>query len=429
MPENTAAGVNIGAAVTATDADQDVLTYSLEGADAATFHIVPETGQIQTSGELNHEEKDSHTVTVKADDSRGGMATLDVTIEVTDVAGEAPEKPDIPTVAAASSTSLTVSWVAPDNPGPPINDYDVQYRTGSEGFTPWNHEGTDTSTTITGLSAETQYDVQVRAKNDEANGEWSDSGQGTTNAAGANNPPVFDEGESTVRIVRPNAQAGEHVGAPVTATDADPADTVIYRLEGTDAASFAIEQQTGQITVRVALSSAQVGDTYSVSVVASDGTDEATITVTITVAQVQNVAPSVPDAPTVESASATSLTVTWVAPANQGPPITDYDYRYRRVVGTGGIVLVIPWTTVDDTPIAGTTETIENLTTGTEYEVQVRATNSVSTTAWSASGRGTPGESGYPGCATLAAGNSGLASDCEALLESKDALLKGPPGR
>ena len=421
VPENTAAGENIGAPVTATDADQDDLTYSLEGADAATFHIVPETGQIQTSGPLNHEEKDSHSVTVKADDSRGGMDTLDVTINVTDVAGEAPDKPDIPTVAAVSSISLSVSWVAPDNPGPPINDYDVQYRTGSGGFSPWNHEGTDTSTTITGLSADTQYEVQVRAKNDEANGEWSDSGTASTNAAGANNPPVFADGQSTNRIVSPNAQAGEHVGAPVTATDADAGDTVTYRLEGTDAATFDIEPQTGQITVRAALSNAQVGDTYSVSVVATDGTAEATIAVTITVAQVQNVAPEVPDAPTVQSASATSLTVTWDAPANQGPPITDYDVRYSTA---GGLIKF--WSTVPIDPITNTSVTIDNLTTGTEYDVQVRATNSVGTTAWSPSGQGTPGAAVTAGCATNGAvsdpSNTGLVSDCEALLRAKSAL-------
>ena len=106
----------------------------------------------------------------------------------------------------------------------------------------------------------------------------------------------------------PNAQAGEHVGPPVTATDSDQGDTVAYSLEGADAASFVIEQ-TGQIATRVALSSAQVGDTYSVTVIASDGTAEASITVTITVTAVSNALPSVPDAPTVTSNadSATSL--------------------------------------------------------------------------------------------------------------------------
>ena len=40
IPENTPAGRNIGAPVSATDPDNDPLTYSLGGTDAASFHIV-----------------------------------------------------------------------------------------------------------------------------------------------------------------------------------------------------------------------------------------------------------------------------------------------------------------------------------------------------------------------------------------------------
>ena len=79
-PKTRRRGENIGAPVTATDPDRDSLAYSLDGTDAASFYIDPATGQIQTSGPLNHEEKASHSVTVKADDARGGMATVSVTI-------------------------------------------------------------------------------------------------------------------------------------------------------------------------------------------------------------------------------------------------------------------------------------------------------------------------------------------------------------
>ena len=74
------------------------------------------------------------------------MATVSVTINVTDVPGEAPEKPDTPMVVAASSTSLAVNWTAPDNPGPPITDYDYRYKEPTaSGWT----EVTDTAITQT----------------------------------------------------------------------------------------------------------------------------------------------------------------------------------------------------------------------------------------------------------------------------------------
>ena len=47
VPENTGANVNIGAPVAAEDPENDSLTYSLSGPDAAAFTIVTNTGQIR----------------------------------------------------------------------------------------------------------------------------------------------------------------------------------------------------------------------------------------------------------------------------------------------------------------------------------------------------------------------------------------------
>ena len=241
----------------------------------------------------------------------------------------------------------------------------------------------------------TSYDVQVRATNGDGTSDWSGTGTGSTSEPVANRAPVFSEGASTTRTVSENAQANSPVGAPVTATDADN-DTLVYSLDGTDASSFDIGSSSGQIITRAStVLDASTKSTYSVTVVATDGTERVTIDVTIRVVEVSNVLPSVPDAPTVTptAGSATSLDVTWVAPGNQGPPITDYDYRYKIAQGSGGIIIVRPWTEVDDTAITDTMVTIENLTTGTSYEVQIRATNSSGTTGWSDSGTGTPTES------------------------------------
>ena len=78
-------------------------------------------------------------------------ATQTITVTVTDVGGEAPGKPDAPDVAPASVTSLTVNWSAPDNGGPAITDYDVQYRAGTSGsWSDGGHTGTATTATLTG---------------------------------------------------------------------------------------------------------------------------------------------------------------------------------------------------------------------------------------------------------------------------------------
>ena len=110
-----------------------------------------------------------------------------LTITVTDV----DEPPDAPptgvTVTGASSTSLTVSWTAPDGTGKPvITGYDIRWFEGSADpdrealWTERAFSGTATSRIITGLKLGSTYRVQVRAKNHEGRAPWSDSGSGST---------------------------------------------------------------------------------------------------------------------------------------------------------------------------------------------------------------------------------------------------------
>ena len=99
----------------------------------------------------------------------------------TDPDATLPGKPPAPTVSAATPYSLTVEWTEPENTGPAITDYDVQYREiGSDGFTDAQHEGTARTATLTGLSPDTAYEVQVRASNATGTGAWSESSEGRT---------------------------------------------------------------------------------------------------------------------------------------------------------------------------------------------------------------------------------------------------------
>ena len=187
VAENTAAGQAVGAALTATDANSDTLTYTLEGADAASFDIASTSGQIRTKAGVtyNHEAKSTYTVIVKADDGNGGTDTVTVTITVTDV-NEPPGRPAAPSVSgtSGSTTSLDVTWTAPTNTGPAITSYDLQYREGSSGsFTAGPQNVTGTSAAIASLMASTSHQVEVRATNAEGDGAWSFPGTGRTGAS------------------------------------------------------------------------------------------------------------------------------------------------------------------------------------------------------------------------------------------------------
>ena len=108
--------------------------------------------------------------------------TVEVTVTVTDEDNENPGKPLAPTVSAATPYSLMVEWMEPENTGPAITDYDVQYREdgSGDGFTDAQHQGTALTATLTGLMPDTVYEVQVRATNATGTGDWSESGEGKT---------------------------------------------------------------------------------------------------------------------------------------------------------------------------------------------------------------------------------------------------------
>ena len=198
VAENSAAGVDVGGPVTATDTDTgDTLTYTLEGTDAASFTIGSTSGQIQTETGVtyDHESQPEYSVTVKADDGNGGTDTIAVTIDIADV-DEPPSAPAEPTVSAVSGTtdSLEVTWTAPDNAGKPdIESYDLQYRKGTTGnWIDGPQDETGLTATIGGLDEASAYQVQVRATNDEGDGPWSSPGSGSTNA------PAEEMAETTV---------------------------------------------------------------------------------------------------------------------------------------------------------------------------------------------------------------------------------------
>ena len=194
-----------------------------------------------------------------------------------------------------------------------------------------------------------------------------------------NRAPTFSSA-ATFRVAE-NATA---VGT-VTATDADASDSITgYALAGgADQGKFSIDTNSGALIFQSAPNYEDPTDTgtdntYEVAVTATSGTSAraltATQTITVTVTDV-NEPPSAPATPTISAVTATGFTVSWTAPANTGPAITDYAVQYRV---SGDTV----WTAASHSG-TGLTVTLTGLTASTGYEVQVQATNAEGTGAWS----------------------------------------------
>ena len=83
VPENSRTGANIGAPVAADDPENDSLTYTLTGPDAAAFTIVTSTGQIRVKDNLDFETKPSYSLTIEVHDGRDGSGATSTTIDDT----------------------------------------------------------------------------------------------------------------------------------------------------------------------------------------------------------------------------------------------------------------------------------------------------------------------------------------------------------
>ena len=328
IPENTPAGKNIGGPVTATDEDEDALTYSLSGTDAASFGIVGTTGQLRTRSPLDYEKKNTYSVTVNVSDGNGGTDTIGVAINVTDVE---ENNPPVFVEGSATERSIPENTPAGKNIGAPVSATDID-----EDVLTYSLSGTDAASFgIVGTTGQlrTRSPLDYEKKNTYSVTVNVSDGNGGTDTIGVainvtdvdeNNPPVFVEGSATERSIPENTPAGKNIGAPVSATDLDE-DVLTYSLSGTDAASFGIVSTTGQLRTRAPLDYEQK-NVYSVAVLVSDGNGgTASIGVAINVTDV-NETPTA-HAPEFIEGSATERSIPENTPAgkNIGSPVTATD--------------------------------------------------------------------------------------------------------
>ena len=288
VEENTRAGVSVGDPVAAEDMDDDRLTYSLSGTDAATFSIVTTTGQLRTKEPLDFETKPSYSVTVEVHDGLDGLGQPSMSIDdMQDVTITIENVEEQGTVTLSSATGTirarvpVMATLADDDI--PSGTVMWQWARSPNGRTDWVTIATATSATFTPTDDDEGNYIRARASytDGEDSGKMAEKvSPRVGDAPPVNSAPVFPTTETGQREVAENATGSTNIGDPVAATDLNAGDSAVndpleYSLSGTDAASFTIDSGTGQLRLAQGVTLDYEGKrSYRVTVEVTDGAND-----------------------------------------------------------------------------------------------------------------------------------------------------------
>ena len=270
VDENTPASRNIGAAVAATDPEDDTLTYSLDATGAASFDINRDTGQLQTKAALDYETTTHHFVTVTATDTAGGTAIVNITITVNNV--EEPGTVTLSSLQPLVAIPLTATLADPDRVSSNVT---WSWTRSPSGTSDWTLITGADSASYTPIAGDAADYLQATATYTDEEGGGKSAQAISANAvavAPGRNKPVFREHPTAARSVTRNTPAGTNIGAPLTATDADN-DALTYSLGGRDRDGFDIDASSGQLLTKAVLAGI-TRPSYTVFVSVSDGKDD-----------------------------------------------------------------------------------------------------------------------------------------------------------
>ena len=303
-----------------------------------------------------------------------------------------PSAPTIDSVTPGDET-LTVSWSAPaDTGGSEVTGYDLRYIRSdapSKADTNWTERDSVWTSgalqyTVSSLTNGVRYDLQIRAVNIAGDGRWSV----TISAA-----PQTIPAAPTIASLTPGDET-------LTIAWSAPTDTGGSTVQGYDARyirSDAADKADANWTERdgiwtsgaleYTLSGLTNGVRYDVQLraVTSAGNGPWSAPTSAT-------PQTAPDAPTINliTVGDGALAVSWSAPDEDGgSAVTSYDVRHIR--SDAADKSDDSWTERDGIWTSGALEyTVDSLTNGVGYDVQVRAVNVAGEGPWSAAASATP---------------------------------------
>lgn len=326
---------NISAVVlsaNATDADGDPITYSIIGGDDANAFTIDTTNGALTfttppdfEAPTDSDSNNSYDVTIAASDGIRSV-TQTLSIEVVNQNDNAPVFSGATSIDVAENTTAVGAVSATDVDGDPVT-YAIVGGTDQSLFTINANTGALTFTAApdfegpTDQNTDNQYELIIRASD----------GSNTTDQAVSVVVENLNDTAPVITTMTTNASFSENTSGllgPVLATDADGS-SLTWAISGQDASAFTIDSTTGDISFAAPLDFENPSDTntdneYTFDVTVNDGIQSDSITLNITITNVNDVAPnwqSASNAVTPENILTTGYTALAVDTV-EGDPVT-----------------------------------------------------------------------------------------------------------
>ena len=305
VSENAAIGASVGISAEANDLDgtDTVVSYSLIEDAGGRFQIDPTTGEVSVLDPslLDYESQTSHDVTIEATSADGSTSQTTVTINLSDdtsefvVGGATDSDAADNSVSESATTDQTVglSALASDADGSDTVTYSLFDNAGGRfQIDPATGEVSVLDPSLLDYESQTSHDVVVRATS--ADGSTSDT-TFTIELTDTNEFPVGTPVDTNTapNEVSENAAIGASVGISAEANDLDGTDTVVsYSLIEDAGGRFQIDPTTGEVSVldpSLLDYESQTSHDVTIEATSADGSTSQT---TVTIAVVENMAPS-----------------------------------------------------------------------------------------------------------------------------------------
>ena len=296
--ENAVAAVYTASA---TDADGDVLAYSISGADSSHFTIDASSGVLAFNSPPDHEQPtDSgfdnvYNLAIAAEDPLGNQTQQSLTVSINNLNDNAPQFASSTAALDASENTTAITTIVATDADADILTYSLDGGSDLSLFTIDPASGALSFNSAPDFEApqdqnsDNTYQLTITA----SDGEHQSSQELTITVTNVNEAPSFTETSVVLATAENNTSFTHTVAAAI---DPDQDQTLAYQLSGDDQSAFTLDPDTRALTFITTPNYESAKDqnsdnTYQITITATDGEYSASQSIVIAVSDYNDEAP------------------------------------------------------------------------------------------------------------------------------------------